>query len=64
MDDILIQPLSRLAEAIRLRKISAAELAEIAVSQHSEHGDYLNAYKSFDLEGAIRLAQRLSLIHI
>ena len=57
MDDILAQPLSRLAEAIRHRVISAAELTEIAVSQHKEHRHYLNAYKSLDLEGAIRLAR-------
>ena len=37
--------------------ISAAELTEIAVSQHREHGGYLNAYKSIDLEGALRLAR-------
>jgi len=39
MDDILAQPLSRLAEAMRYRMISAAELTEIAVSRHKEHGD-------------------------
>ena len=57
MDDILAQPLSRLAEAMRNKLISATELTEIAVSRHKKHGDYLNAYKSLDLEGAIRLAR-------
>ena len=57
MDDILAQPLSQLAEAVRNKLISAAELTEIAVNRHKKHGDHLNAYKSLDLEGAVRLAR-------
>ena len=57
MDDILAQPLSRLAKAVRNKLISAAELTEIAVSRHKKHGNYLNAYKSLDLERAIRSAR-------
>ena len=58
MDDILAQPIARLAEAIRRKTVSAVELMEIALSRHAMHGDRLNAYKFLDVEGAIRAARK------
>jgi aspartyl-tRNA(Asn)/glutamyl-tRNA(Gln) amidotransferase subunit A len=49
-------PLAGVAEALRKRSISAAELAEEAIRRHEEHGDHLHAYKLFDVEGARRMA--------
>lgn len=54
----LDRPLADLAEALRLREISAAELVEEAILRHEGRGEALHAYKLFDAEGARRAARR------
>ncbi|HZD03544.1 MAG TPA: amidase, partial [Longimicrobiales bacterium] len=54
----LDRPLTDIAKALRLRKVSAAELVEEAILRHEARGEALHAYKLFDAQGARRAARR------
>jgi aspartyl-tRNA(Asn)/glutamyl-tRNA(Gln) amidotransferase subunit A len=47
----------KVADGLRSGAYSALELTELAIRRHTEHGERLHAYKTFDAEGA-RVAAR------
>lgn len=55
---LLRKPLSRVADALRRREISARELVEEVIRLHQVRGDALDAYKLFDADGARASARR------
>lgn len=59
MPTFIGQPLARIAEALKNREVSSAELVEHALSQHEQQGARLDAYKHVD-ELAARSAARLA----
>jgi len=44
--------LDEVAHGLRAGDFSAAELTDLAIARHEEHGERLHAYKTFDAEGA------------
>ena len=58
MTHVLDRPLFRVAEALRKREASAAELVEEAVGRHAVSGSHHHAYKHWDAEGAREGARR------
>ena len=58
MTHILDRSLSRVAEALRKREVSAAELVEEAAGRHAVGGSHHHAYKHWDAEGAREGARR------
>jgi len=59
MRTFIEQSLARIAEALKKREVSSAELVEHALSRHERHGARLSAYKHID-EPAARNAARLA----
>ncbi|SFO38942.1 aspartyl-tRNA(Asn)/glutamyl-tRNA(Gln) amidotransferase subunit A [Roseovarius lutimaris] len=57
--DPLSKDLAAIARNVRSGRISATELIRTASRRHLERGDELNAYRSWDGNGAIQLAQRM-----